>query len=256
MLKLPKFDYFFLLLLIISCSKKPEKDKVEVTKQNIQVTDSIAKSPVYNFNKNFVLGKFDYKKDSLFVKVDAKHSSKTLFLQKETYEAFKKMHYKAKQDGIDLIIISGTRNYYEQKYIWERKWKKYSDLKPIERAKKILEYSSMPSSSRHHWGTDIDLNNLNNSYFKKGKGKKEYEWLHNNANDFGFYQVYTNKKNGRKGYNEEKWHWTYLPLSKKYLTFFNAKINNEDINGFNGATLASELNIINDYVNGVSVKIK
>ena len=78
----------------------------------------------------------------------------------------------AEKEGISFKIISGTRNYFEQKAIWERKWQKYTALEPIERAKKILEYSSMPSSSRHHWGTDIDLNSLNNSYFNNGKGSE------------------------------------------------------------------------------------
>ena len=84
---------------------------------------------------------------------------------------------KAKRDSIDLKIISGTRNFYEQKAIWNRKWNLYNNLNPIHRAKKILEYSSMPSTSRHHWGTDIDLNSLNNSYFNTGKGLKTYQWL-------------------------------------------------------------------------------
>ena len=53
----------------------------------------------------------------------------------------------------------------------------------------------MPSTSRHHWGTDIDLNSLNNSYFSSGKGLKEYDWLTTNANHYGFYQVYTDEKN-------------------------------------------------------------
>ncbi|NJK84501.1 MAG: M15 family metallopeptidase [Saprospiraceae bacterium] len=43
---------------------------------------------------------------------------------------------------------------------------------PQERALKILKYSSMPGTSRHHWGTDIDLNSFSNSYFEQGEGKK------------------------------------------------------------------------------------
>ena len=82
------------------------------------------------------------------------------------------MQRAALYDTIQLIIVSGTRNFKEQKAIWNRKWNRYNNLKSIDRIKKILEYSSMPSTSRHHWGTDLDLNNLNNSYFTSGKGKK------------------------------------------------------------------------------------
>lgn len=165
------------------------------------------------------------------------------------------MFNQAKTENINLKIISGTRNFYEQKSIWQRKWERYKNLTPIKRAKKILEYSSMPSTSRHHWGTDIDLNNLNNSYFEKGGGKKEYNWLVNNANRYGFYQVYTSKENGRKGYNMEKWHWSYMPLAKKYLKFYNENIRIDDINGFKGAELSKELDVINSYVNGISKQL-
>ena len=48
----------------------------------------------------------------------------------------------------------------------------------ISAVKEIMKYSSMPSTSRHHWGTDIDLNSLENSYFEKGEGKKySIGWL-------------------------------------------------------------------------------
>ena len=252
---------FLIALLILSSCKNadPKTDTksnlIAEKKDTVIVKETIIK-PTYNFDKNFVLGKFNYKTDASFTKVSAKHSSKTIYIKKEAYTSFTAMHNKAKQDGVTLTIISGTRNFAAQKGIWERKWLKYKNLTPLKRAQKILEFSSMPTTSRHHWGTDIDINNLNNTYFNSGKGKKEYDWLTKNANDFGFYQVYTDKSNGRPGYNLEKWHWSYLPLAKDYLAFHNAEITYNDINGFSGSELAEELEIIKNYVNGVSEKIK
>jgi len=203
--------------------------------------------------KKFVLGKFDYKTHDLFVEVHPSHTSKIIYLNKEVYSAFLAMQDKAETDGINLKIISGTRNFNEQKWIWEKKWKKYSHLKPIDRAKKILKYSSMPASSRHHWGTDIDLNSLKNSYFKSGQGKTEYKWLLEHASSFGFYQVYTKKINSeRTGYNLERWHWSYMPLASKYLSFYNKHIDYMDIMGFDGHEQAKALNIVKNYVNGIS----
>lgn len=245
---------FSLLIFFVSCKKEVSK---EITKQKETITQNeLIVKPIYNYTKDFVLGKFNYKSDSTFIKINSNHSSKVIYLNKDVYIAFKEMHTSAKKDGIKLIIVSGTRNFYEQKSIWERKWNKYKNLKPLERAQKILEYSSMPTTSRHHWGTDMDLNNLNNSYFEKGKGKKEYEWLLKNANDFGFYQVYTNKENGRTGYNLEKWHWSYLPLASKYLNYYNQNITYLDISGFKGSELAEKAKMITEYVNGISLKAK
>ncbi len=219
--------------------------------------------PLFSFSqkenapsKDFVLGRFNYKNHPNFTEVASAHSNKSIYLNKDVYKAFIEMYELAKTEHISLKIISGTRNFDEQKAIWERKWKIYNQLKPIDRAKKILEYSSMPSSSRHHWGTDIDLNSLNNTYFEKGKGKAEYQWLLNNAHKFGFYQVYSNKTNGRTGYNLERWHWSYLPLASRYLHFYKKHITYSDINNFSGSQLAGSLNIISDYVNGISKQAK
>lgn len=238
-----------------SCDKKSEKTTSQVM---IEVTDSTLtqKPPPQNISKDIVLGKFDYRKDSTFVLVDKKYTTKDIYLKRATYEAFLKMVEAAEKKGISFKIISGTRNYFEQKTIWERKWQKYTALEPLERAKKILEYSSMPSSSRHHWGTDIDLNSLNNSYFNNGKGLAEYNWLVANAHRFGFYQVYTDKSTGRTGYNLEKWHWSYLPIASQYLAYYNNTITNDDIKGFLGSELSEKLHIIEDYVNGISEQAK
>lgn len=247
-----------LLLLLGSCKEKAilQKDsQISIIKKEVATTMKPVISQVM-ISKNFVLGKFDYKKNDNFEKLKPLHSSKIIFLNKEVYKSFINMYDAAKKDKIDLKVISGTRNFYEQKAIWERKWEKYKDLKPYKRAKKILEFSSMPTTSRHHWGTDIDINNLNNSYFENGKGKKEYDWLVKNANTYGFYQVYTSKEQGRTGYNLENWHWSYLPLASKYLVYYNNNITYNDIIGFKGAELAKETKMITNYVNGISEKVK
>ena len=203
-------------------------------------------------SKAIVLGKLSYTKDKNFVKMPKKYSAKTIYLRQETAKAFDKMYQAAKKDNIHLIIISGTRSFYHQKAIWEKKWAKLAALSPEKRASKILEFSAMPCTSRHHWGTDIDLNKLENSYFEKEKGLKTYQWLQKNATQFGFAQVYTSKANGRTGYNEEKWHWSYLPIAAPYLNYYNEHITYNDINGFKGFETAKSLAVINQYVNGIA----
>ena len=202
---------------------------------------------------DFLMGKFNYRTHPFFIKVPATMSTKELYVQKETLEAFQRMHEAALKDSVSLKIVSGTRSFNEQKNIWETKWKKeiVAQKTPKAAALKILEYSSMPSTSRHHWGTDIDINSVEGAYFRKGKGLKEYNWLVANGNKFGFYQTYTPKDKGRTGYSVEEWHWSYLPLSKKYLEYYNARITNNDIKGFTGCETAAEIDIIQNFVNGI-----
>ena len=212
-----------------------------------------------------LMGKFDPLKDSDFVKIEIQYADRPgQLLHKETYAAFIKMHKAAKEDGIQLIIKSATRNFFAQKTIWEGKWKGKRLLEgninaakkipdPVQRALKILEYSSMPGTSRHHWGTDIDLNAFVNSYFEKGQGKKEYDWLVANAATFGFCQPYTPKGSERpEGYNEEKWHWSYLPLATRLSDQYKIRLTDTDISGFDGAETAPKIGIIKKYVFGIN----
>lgn len=202
--------------------------------------------------KDFLLGKFDYRTLPHFVKVDKEFSTRTVYLNGVVYNAFLEMHREAKLEGINLKIVSGTRNFFEQKKIWEKKWEALDSLSPEERARTILEYSAMPATSRHHWGTDIDINNLENSYFEEGRGKAEYQWLVKNASKFGFYQVYTSQDTGRTGYREEKWHWSYMPLAANYLQQYNELVDYCEISGFEGGELAEEAVMIQNYVNGIA----
>jgi zinc D-Ala-D-Ala carboxypeptidase len=207
--------------------------------------------------KNFLMGKFQLNEHINFVLVDKQYHTKSeMYLQKQTLESFIKMREAAEKDGINLTIVSGTRNFYSQKSIWERKYKanKVEELSDVENIKKIMLWSSMPSTSRHHWGTDIDINGFE-KYFdgKNEKSNKEYEWLVNNARKFGFCQVYTEKKTGKRttGYNEEKWHWSYMPLSSDYLKKYKELITYKDISGFSASEFAEELNIIKEFVFGI-----
>lgn len=220
--------------------------------------------PAYVFSTDFLMGKFDPATHPDFVKADRQYTDgDTYFLHHLTYEAFKKMHAAAAADGITLTIISATRPFQRQKQIWEAKWTgarlvggknlSKSIPNPRQRALKILEYSSMPGTSRHHWGTDVDLNELENEYFTQGRGLKEYEWLVANAGRFGFCQVYSEKGTDRPdGYNLEKWHWSYLPMARKLTEFARHELKNEDISGFLGAETAAQIDVVNKYVLGIN----
>ncbi len=183
---------------------------------------------------NYVTGRFDPAKhpDFISLKKSGIPFSDDIYLRKETVEALKLMLADFKKDNpkIKIQIQSASRNFYSQKKIWEEKWtgkRKISglpDIKkikdPMQRSLKILEYSSMPGTSRHHWGTDFDINVLNNQYYEKGEGKIIYQWLKQNALSYGFAQPYTEGRSD--GYKEEKWHWSYVPLSKQFLTEWNS----------------------------------
>lgn len=205
--------------------------------------------------KSFLLGKFEPKNDTNFTEIESKYTDKeSIYIQKEVYNAYKKMYKEAEKCGIKLTIISCTRNFNSQKNIWERKWKNTEGNDSV-KVKKIMEYSSMPGTSRHHWGTDIDFISVENQYWDTESGQKAYKWLKENAPKYGFNQPYTDDTY-RTGYKSEPWHWSYTPLSIRYLRSFNCLISTEDINGFNGCNYVKPFNIIDTHIFGVDKTCK
>lgn len=168
-------------------------------------------------------------------------------LRQEAYKAFLKMASAALKDNIDIQVVSSYRNFDHQNRIWKRKYKSFTkqDLSPLDTIHKIIEYSTIPGTSRHHWGTDLDLidgnpnqpiNVLVTKHFEEnGPFSELKKWMDSNANSFGFYLVYTNNEK-RKGFKYEPWHYSYKPLSEIYLKDYQELdipelLNNEDIMG-------------------------
>lgn len=204
--------------------------------------------------KAFLTGRVNYTRDTSFIKVNPIYSNKTVYLKKETYSAFLKMYAAALKDGIKLNIISGTRSFNDQHYKWQSKWNdaQFAGISSKKaRALQLLRWWSMPGTSRHHWGTDMDLVNMNLSYYKSAAGKKMYDWMTKNAAKFGFFQPFNAGRT--TGYQEEKWHWSYLPLSKIYLKEYIKQVSYADINGFPGCDAAAELDVIKSQVLAINM---
>jgi LAS superfamily LD-carboxypeptidase LdcB len=215
-------------------------------------------------DKTWLTGHFNPSERSDFAEVPIEFCDEAgHFLYVETLNAWKELHHAAQKDGVQLQIISSTRNFDRQKRIWENKWNGITltngenlptlNLTDLERSERILKYSAMPGSSRHHWGTDLDINSVEPDFFDTLEGIEVYEWMSNNAKQFGFAQPYSAKSMKRRfGYEEEKWHWSYLPLSLQLTENYMKLIGYNDFSGFDGAETAEALQVIDHYVLGIS----
>lgn len=160
---------------------------------------------------------------------------KDINLRKEACEAYLKMRDAAKADGIDIKIVSSFRNFERQKAIFERKYERYTEeegLAPLEAIDKIILYSTIPGTSRHHWGTDIDIIQdhvpvegdvlVPEKFGQDGPFEELKTWMDANSEDFGFYLVYTDNPK-RRGFKYEPWHYSYAPIAIPMLTEFRKK---------------------------------
>lgn len=241
-------------LLWLGCSAPAAQTEVQPSARQSPATGQPGEEPA--FTRAELLGRFHPADHPDFAPVPSEWTDKQgIYLRSEVLDAFGRMREAAALAGVELVIRSATRNFDYQKGIWERKWQRpqYMGWQAIDKARDILTYSAMPGASRHHWGTDIDFNSFENDWFESGEGALLYAWLTAHAGEHGFHQVYGDKSNGRKGYELERWHWSYLPLAGPMLAAYNESIGSEDLTHapFSGASTADSLRVLQDFVNGI-----
>ncbi len=91
-------------------------------------------------------------------------------LQPDCWSAFEALRRRAVDAGFELAIASGFRSFERQCDIWNRKAAgerpvhddagRPLDLDAMSEEDKlaaILRFSALPGTSRHHWGTDLDV---------------------------------------------------------------------------------------------------
>jgi len=273
------------LMLIYACTSVESRTNGKSSENAQLIKDSIIPSKDYKIDPNlspeqrqkvisildkkYLMGKFDPEKDSNYAPIPLQislYSDRKMYMRKEALEKYELMYKAAAKEGIVLKILSATRPFDIQKSIWERKWtgKQKSNgaflpesLKGKDRALKILEVSSMPGTSRHHWGTDIDINDVEFAYWSTPVGVKTYNWLVAHAHEYGFCQPYSKMGADRpEGYMEEKWHWSYMPLAREFIEKYRNEIQDADINGFLGSETAAELKVVKVYVLGINPNCK
>jgi len=155
----------------------------------------------------------------------------TSTMHRETKLALKQMSDAAASENIKIEVVSAYRSFQRQKEIFERKYKRFTadGLAPLDAIKKIIAYSTIPGTSRHHWGTDIDIIDGNaprpssvlqaKNFHGNGPFCKMKEWLDKNAESFGFYEVYTDNPS-RKGFEYEPWHFSFAAVSIPMLVAY------------------------------------
>jgi zinc D-Ala-D-Ala carboxypeptidase len=242
--------FVILLAIINSCSTNFSNNHL----QEIRISSHERNTAV--LSKDFLTGKENPTHITNFVKLEDKYCLYgEQYIHADAYKAFINMYNSAKKDGIELRVLSSHRTYHTQNWLWENSWEKNRSKFTSDSAcvNHMLNYLSMPGTSRHHWGTDIDFLSVSPNYFTYGKGLEALNWLNKNANDYGYYLVYTSDR--KLGYNYEPWHWSYAPLSKSFLQQYTEQISIEDIGKIKGINAINFNEIINEYVLGINPEL-
>ena len=158
-------------------------------------------------------------------------------LHHDVVQPFLALRAEAAREGIDLRPYSSFRDFETQALIWNRKFRGERSLygrdgQVIDAAKltdsqkidTILTWSALPGTSRHHWGTEIDVYDqaampegyrvqlLPEEFASDGVFGRLSQWLDSNLVRFGFFRPYDQD---RGGVSPEPWHISYAPVSTR-----------------------------------------
>jgi hypothetical protein len=96
---------------------------------------------------------------------------------------------------------------------------------PERRLRTVAKYTAVPGSSRHHWGTDVDLAPVETRPWVYGHNRALCEFIEAHATDYGLSMAYTQ---GRlRGYEYEPWHLSHLRLGPALHRRFEAVVDLE-----------------------------
>jgi LAS superfamily LD-carboxypeptidase LdcB len=157
--------------------------------------------------------------------------------------ALEELRQAAMQAGFELAIASSYRSYQRQLSIWKAKAAGQrplladngtpldsADLSEEQILERILRWSALPGTSRHHWGTDLDVYDaaaMPADYQLQltpeeceGLFKAFHGWLDdciNSGDSHGFFRPFDLD---RGGVAPEPWHLSYRPLADSFARSF------------------------------------
>lgn len=159
-------------------------------------------------------------------------------LHSQAAAAFRRLQQAAAAAGFRLAIASGHRSFSRQCAIWNGKASgqrpvhddlgrpiDLAALPPLERVHAILRFSAMPGTSRHHWGTDLDVYDAAavapgyrvrlspEEVALEGPFDPLHRWLDQRMaedDSEGFFRPYAVDSGGVA---VERWHLSYAPLA-------------------------------------------
>jgi LAS superfamily LD-carboxypeptidase LdcB len=186
-------------------------------------------------------------------------------LHPETLAAFLRLQQTAKDDGFNLEIISSFRDYERQSLIWNRKSRGETTLldshsRPLifekltadQIVESILRWSALPGTSRHHWGTDLDVFEASvmmpeqvqlvpQEYAPGGPFYELHRWLDEkimSGNAEGFFRPYVIDHGG---ISPESWHLSHAPVAQDFFSHYDLDLYVDNIHTATDLELKSTL---------------
>lgn len=127
------------------------------------------------------------------------NDGKQYWLAPEAYEKYVQMSDKAKQEGINMRVISAYRTEDYQRGLYNNKVRTTGKINAD-------NYSARPGSSEHQTGLAVDISSTRGTF----EYTPEFKWMQKHAHEYGFILRYPRGKEWITGYSYEPWHYRYV----------------------------------------------
>ncbi len=130
-------------------------------------------------------------------------SGRQFLLTPNTSTAWHCMKNAARQDGIELLMVSAFRSIQRQVDIIQEKLNNGGMIEAI------LEVCAPPGFSEHHTGRAIDITTPEEPELEISfENTRAFLWLTENARNYGFSMSYP--RQNTFGFEYEPWHWCHI----------------------------------------------
>ena len=173
--------------------KKPYEEAKEITDKN---------NPLVLVNKYNYLGETFIPQN--LETINREYALNNMKLVNYAREAFEKMAKAAKEENLNIIAMSTYRSFSYQVDLYN-KYKKNDGQEAADK------YSGRPGFSEHQSGLAVDVYNGKENYTNFEK-TKEFTWMKEHANEYGFIIRFPEGKENETGYKYESWHYRYVGI--------------------------------------------
>lgn len=160
----------------------------------------------YNYEANLMTIPNEYLNNSWFKEIGGQ-------IDKDVWPYMKAMIDAAWDDGVELYVWSPYRTYDMQNTLFQNQVSRCKANDPSltdeEAEAEAATVVARPGTSEHHTGLAADFNMASDSF----ETTPMYEWLQENAEDYGFIMRYSAEKQPVTGVIHESWHYRFVGIN-------------------------------------------
>lgn len=153
----------------------------------------------------------DYDYESELVTIPDKYKNGQLNqINAKVWPYMKAMLEAAWEDGVNLKVWSPYRSYDTQNMLYQNQVNRCIG-KGLSRQAAEIEAATVvakPGTSEHNTGLAADFNMASDAF----ETTEMYEWMKENAADYGFIMRYSAEKKPLTGVIHESWHWRFVGI--------------------------------------------